>query len=128
MWWWLAAAAVLVVGAVGVGAVLAGRRGDALRQLCQLVPDCVVLLRDLLRDPEVPLVSKALVWSTVAYLAMPIDLIPDVVPVLGLLDDALLVALVLRRLARTAGTDRVRQHWRGDPLVIERILAWSGVP
>jgi len=59
----------------------------------------------------------------VPYLASPIDLIPDFIPVLGQLDDALLVALALRRLVRTAGADVVRELWPGSEQSLARILA-----
>ena len=104
--------AVLVVYAAGVAAlVVAGRRTDA-RALARFVPDCVVLFKRLLSDPRVPRRRKALLAAMVAYLAMPIDLVPDFIPVAGQLDDAILVALVLRGVLRGSSA-LLDEHWPG---------------
>jgi uncharacterized membrane protein YkvA (DUF1232 family) len=92
--------------------LLAGRRSDA-RALAGFVPDCVVLFKRLLGDPVVPRGRKLLVGLLVLYLAMPIDLIPDFIPVAGQLDDAVLVALVLRSVLRGGGESLLREHWPG---------------
>jgi uncharacterized membrane protein YkvA (DUF1232 family) len=73
-----------------------------------------VLLRRLLTDSRSPRRRRALLVLLVAYLATPIDLVPDFIPVAGQLDDALLVAL-LRSLVRTNGDTLVREHWPGSP-------------
>jgi uncharacterized membrane protein YkvA (DUF1232 family) len=65
------------------------------------------------------------VWALLAYLALPIDLVPDFIPVIGYADDAILTAIVLRHLARRAGWKRVAEHWPGtsDGLVtLSRML------
>ena len=56
------------------------------------------------------------------WIASPIDLIPEFIPVAGPLDDVIVAALVLRHLLRSAGSDVVRDHWRGDPALLDRIL------
>ena len=76
-----------------------------LRQLAALVPQCLVLLRRLIGDSRVPRRRKAVLFALVGYLAMPFDLIPDFIPVLGYLDDVVIVALVLRWLARQRAGD-----------------------
>jgi uncharacterized membrane protein YkvA (DUF1232 family) len=73
-----------------------GRRDDA-RAVVRFVPDCVVLFRRLLADPRVRRRDKVLLAALVPYLLLPFDLVPDFIPVAGQLDDAVLVALVLRR-------------------------------
>ncbi len=120
----LAACLVLYLGFVGV-LLLGGRRADA-RALAGFVPDCVVLLRRLLHDARVPRARKLLVVALVGYLAMPIDLIPDVIPVAGQLDDALLVALVLRRVLKGAGPALVREHWPGPAASLRVVLRLAG--
>jgi uncharacterized membrane protein YkvA (DUF1232 family) len=98
--------------------VVAGRRQDA-RALATFIPDCIVLIRRLLGDPRVPRRRKVVLWLVVAYLAMPIDLVPDLIPVAGQLDDAIIVAWVLRRLLRGGGEALLEEHWPGP----ERSLA-----
>jgi uncharacterized membrane protein YkvA (DUF1232 family) len=72
-----------------------------------------VLVRRLLGDPRVPRRHKLLLGALVAYLASPIDLVPDFIPVAGQLDDSILVALVLRAVARGCGRELLEEHWPG---------------
>ncbi len=123
-WHWLlvAAAGTLAVYAGFVGwLLLAGRREDA-RALAGFVPDCVVLVRRLLGDDRVPRRSKWLLAALIVYLASPIDVIPDFIPVAGQLDDAILVAFVLRRVLRAAGPGLLREHWPGPKASLEVLL------
>jgi uncharacterized membrane protein YkvA (DUF1232 family) len=103
------------------GLALAGRGPEA-RALVRLVPDCLVLARGLLGDPQVPTRCKLALGALVVYLVSPIDLVPDFLPVVGVLDDAILVALTLRWIVRVAGADRVRRHWRGTPRGLQLVL------
>ncbi len=101
--------------------VVLGRRGDA-RALAGFIPDCLVLFRRLAADPRVDRRRKGLMAAMVAYLALPIDLVPDFIPVAGQLDDAILVALVLRGVLRGAGPAVVREHWPGPERSLRVIL------
>jgi uncharacterized membrane protein YkvA (DUF1232 family) len=87
------------------------------------VPDCAVLFKRLLRHERVPLGVKLPIVLLVPYLASPLDLIPDFIPVIGQLDDALLVALVLRRVVKRAGRDVVTELWPGSERGLKVILA-----
>jgi uncharacterized membrane protein YkvA (DUF1232 family) len=120
MAWVLSSVCVVLVLYAGVVAAffVAGRREDA-RAIAGFVPDCIVLFTRLLRDERLPRRQKLLVAALLPYLALPFDLIPDFIPVAGQLDDAVLVALVLRRVMRTR-PDLVEEHWPGPP----RTLAW----
>ena len=109
---WAAAAALALYAAAVLVLVLLGRRADA-RALAGFIPDCVVLVRRLLGDPRVPQRTKVALWLLITYLVMPIDLVPDVIPVAGQLDDAIFVALVLRSFLRAGGGTLVREHWPG---------------
>ena len=104
-----------------VALVLLGRRGDA-RALAGFVPDCVVLFRRLLQDPRVPRRRKVLLVGLIGYLAMPLDLVPDFIPVAGQLDDAILVAVVLRLVLRAGGPGLVTEHWPGPRSSLEVVL------
>src|SRR2546428_617635 len=117
----------LALYALFIAALLvAGRRTDA-RALATFIPDCLVLFQGLVRDPRVPTGRKLLLVAMIAYLAMPFDLVPDFIPVAGQLDDAIIVALVLRTLARTGGPDLVRELWRGPERSLDVVLrlAWG---
>jgi uncharacterized membrane protein YkvA (DUF1232 family) len=100
---------------------LAGRR-TAAREVAMLLPNLALLFKGLIGDPRVPRSSKVLLLFGLAWFASPIDLIPEFIPFLGPLDDAVVAALILRRLGRTAGREVVREHWRGDRAIIERVL------
>ena len=124
LWAWIG----VVVGLVGVlyGLVLAalavgGRRVDA-KAVLRFIPDCVVLFRRLAGDRRVPRSRKVLLVAMLGYLAMPLDVVPDVLPVVGQLDDAILVALVLRSVLRAAGRDVAREHWPGAPDTLDVLL------
>jgi uncharacterized membrane protein YkvA (DUF1232 family) len=130
--WLLLSVAVLVVVYVGlIVALVVGARQWDVRMIARLVPYCAILFKRLLADSRVPRRWK--LWSAVAlvYLAMPFDLVPDFIPVLGQLDDAIIVALVLRGLLRSAGPLLLREHWPGPAAVLvplERFAAAAPVP
>jgi uncharacterized membrane protein YkvA (DUF1232 family) len=108
-------AACLLLWVLAVTALaLAGRGADA-RALARFVPDCVVLFRRLLGDERIPRRRKLALVALLGYLASPIDLVPDFIPVVGVLDDALAVALVLRFVLRAADDDLLAEHWPGPP-------------
>ena len=112
-WLLLVAAGVLVVYAGFVATlIVAGRRPSA-RDLARFIPDCIVLVSRLLRDPRVPRRHKLLLGALVGYLALPFDLVPDFIPVIGYLDDVLVVALTLRAVMRGTKGELLREHWPG---------------
>jgi uncharacterized membrane protein YkvA (DUF1232 family) len=112
-WLLLVAAGVLIVyAAFVVTLIFAGRRPSA-RDLARFVPDCIVLVTRMLRDPRVPRRHKLLLGALVGYLALPFDVVPDFIPVAGYLDDALVVAFTLRTLLRGPGRELLREHWPG---------------
>jgi uncharacterized membrane protein YkvA (DUF1232 family) len=113
------AAGVWVLAIVAL--VIAGRRTHA-KELAMLLPNLLSLLRGLIKDPRVARFDKLLLVVAVAWVASPIDLIPEFIPILGPLDDVVVVAVILRRLVRRAGLEVVSDHWRGDPAVLEKIL------
>jgi uncharacterized membrane protein YkvA (DUF1232 family) len=100
---------------------LAGRRSAA-REVATLLPNLALLFKDLLKDPRVPRGSKALLVMGGLWIASPIDLIPEFIPFLGPLDDAVVAALILRHLLRKAGADVVAEHWRGDPATLRKLV------
>ena len=113
-------AAVALYGALVVTLIVAGRQRDA-RALVRLVPDCVVLFKRLLTDPRVDWWRKAVLVLVIAYVASPIDLVPDFVPIAGQLDDAILVVLAIRVLLRGGGPRLLSEHWPGPARSLEFI-------
>ncbi len=114
--------ACLVVG-WGVLAVLARRLPPgAARDLVAFIPDCLTAIRRLRRDPRVPRRAKLAVLTAAVWVASPIDLIPEFLPVIGPLDDILVVALALRYAGRRVPPEVMRAAWPGDPRLIERLL------
>ena len=101
--------------------VLRGRREDA-RAFATFIPDCIVLVTRLARDPRVPRRRKLLLFAVVAYLSLPFDLVPDFIPVAGQLDDAIIVALVLRQFIRAGGEPMMRELWPGPERSLALIL------
>ena len=112
----------VVVYAVAVATLFLVGRRTAAREIALLLPNLLVLFKGLARDPRVPRGSKALLVIGALWFASPIDLIPEFIPVLGPLDDAVVAALILRHLLRTAGEDVVAEYWRGDPATLTRLL------
>lgn len=102
--------------------------GARLREAARLLPDVLRLIGRMARDRTVPRGIRVRLWLLVGYLALPVDLVPDVVPVLGQADDAVLVVLVLRHVVHRAGADAVRRNWPGTDEGLAVVLRWGGAP
>ncbi|HEY8454985.1 MAG TPA: DUF1232 domain-containing protein [Actinopolymorphaceae bacterium] len=131
MWWEILVgvmAAVLVAWLLLVLALALNRpKGPLLGEALRLLPDLLRLLRRLAADSSLPKGVRIQLGLLVVYLAVPIDVIPDFVPVLGYADDAIIVTLVLRRVVRRAGIDAVRQHWSGTPDGFNALCRLAGI-
>lgn len=92
------------------------------REAAQFVPDVARLFRDVARDPRVPRRVKYGVAAAAAYLVLPIDLIPDFVPVFGQIDDVAVIGWAVRRLLLGAGEGVLREHWQGSDRGLELLL------
>lgn len=119
------AIAVAVWLALILALVLSGR-GALARELATLVPDLIVLFAGLVRDPAVPRRAKVVLALAGVWLASPIDLIPEFVPVAGPLDDAIVAALALRYVLRTTDATVVVAHWHGSDAMLERLMRLAG--
>jgi uncharacterized membrane protein YkvA (DUF1232 family) len=112
-WLLITLGVVLALYLAGVLTLLAmGRRTEA-RALAGFIPDCVVLVKRLLGDPRVPRRRKVVLALLVGYLLMPIDLVPDFIPVVGQLDDVIVAALAIRVALRAGGEALLEEHWPG---------------
>ncbi|MGY1830626.1 YkvA family protein [Geodermatophilus sp. SYSU D01180] len=116
-WAWTVAGIVggLLLCWLALVAALWAARPDDLRarELVRLLPDVLRLVRRLAADRSLPRGVRVRLWLLLGYLALPLDLVPDVVPVIGYADDAVAVALVLRSVVRRAGAGAVARHWPG---------------
>jgi uncharacterized membrane protein YkvA (DUF1232 family) len=133
--WWPTALGVLA----GVGAVYlvllaalwvhARRHPEAVtaREAMRLLPDVLRLVKRLAGDPALPRTVRLRLAALVVYLALPFDLVPDFIPVLGYADDALVVALVLRSVVRTSGPEALAQHWPGTPQGLDLVRRLVGI-
>jgi uncharacterized membrane protein YkvA (DUF1232 family) len=101
--------------------------GEAMEAM-RLLPDLLRLLRRLAADSNVPRAARVRLVLLLAYLAMPFDLVPDFVPVLGYADDAIIVSLVLRSVVRRAGAPLVRRHWPGTEDGLAAVARLTGMP
>jgi uncharacterized membrane protein YkvA (DUF1232 family) len=123
---WLGALVLAVGLLVGTWAllVLLARRlpPGLLRDLAGFVPDCVTTVRRLRGDPRVPRRAKLVVALAGLWLLSPIDLLPEFLPVIGPLDDVLVVALALRYAARQVPREVLVAAWLGEPRLLERLL------
>ncbi len=133
--WWHAllalAVSIVVVWLALVALLLVSRRGtrsDDLREALRVLPDVVRLLRRLSADPELPRSVRVRLALLLGYLVLPIDLIPDFIPVLGYVDDAVVVALALRLVTRAAGADALARHWPGTPRGLDVVRQLAGIP
>jgi uncharacterized membrane protein YkvA (DUF1232 family) len=114
---WLLAVLILVI---------IGRKQQA-RELATVIPNLLVLFRGLLRDPRVPRGSKIWLVVAVIWIASPIDLVPEFIPVLGPADDVIVAAVVLRHVLRRTDRRVLAEHWRGDPATLNRIVGSTRV-
>ncbi|MGN6326328.1 YkvA family protein [Pseudolysinimonas sp.] len=133
-WWAIPVAVVgglllLWVALVAALLIASRRSGDrtTLRDALRLVPDVVRLLRRLVADRAVPRRVRVGLTLLLIYLVLPIDLIPDFIPVVGYLDDAIIVAIVLRYVTRAAGADALDRLWPGTPEGLAALRRICGV-
>jgi uncharacterized membrane protein YkvA (DUF1232 family) len=101
--------------------------GNLLREALRVLPDVVRLLRRLAADKTLPRGVRIRLGLRLAYLAVPIDLILDFIPVLGYADDAIIVTALLRSVVRRAGFDAVRAHWPGTDDGLATVIRLTGL-
>ncbi len=112
---------LVVLARAALGAPLA-------RESLRLLPDVLRLLRRLVTDRALPWGVRVRLLLALAYLASPLDLVPDFLPVIGFADDAIVVAAVLRSVVRRAGPQAVRDHWPGTPAGLEALWRAARLP
>ena len=98
------------------------------RDAIRMIPDIVRLVRRIATDRSLPRGVRVRLWLLLGYLAFPIDLVPDLIPGLGYVDDVVIVAAVLRSVVRRAGPDAVRRHWPGTDVGLSTLWRLSRLP
>lgn len=92
-----------------------------LMEFVSLIPNFIKLMYRLVKDPRVSTGDKAILGAAIAYVFSPIDIIPDVIPFLGQVDDAYVVAVALQRLINSAGPEIIREHWEGKMEIFDSL-------
>jgi uncharacterized membrane protein YkvA (DUF1232 family) len=118
MWWrdtliGLGVAVVVTWLLLVIALLIARPQGSVLREALRILPYVIRLLKNLATDKTLPRGARIRLAVLMAYLAVPFDLIPDFVPVLGYADDAIIVVAVLRSVVRRVGLEPLRNHWPG---------------
>ena len=130
-WWSIPlgiAAGLAVMWLVVIVALWRSRPDDiGLRDAVRLLPDLIRLIKRLTADSTLPRGVRIRLGLLLAYLALPIDLIPDFIPVLGYADDAIVVAIVLRSVVRRAGPAALSEHWPGSTAGLAAVRRLSGL-
>lgn len=130
--WWMIAigilSALVVIWLILVVAFLLMRPKATMQDLVRLLPDVLRLLKRLAADPELPGRIRIALLALIAFVVSPIDLIPDVIPVIGFADDVIIVGLVLRWVTRTAGPGALAKHWPGTPEGLATLCKLCGLP
>ena len=124
--WGLLMLAVALYLVAVASLIAAGRREDA-RALAGFIPDCIVLVSRLARDRLISRPRRVALFVVLVYLALPIDLVPDFLPGVGQLDDAVLLGLALRLVVRGGGTGLVREAWPGPEASLTLVLRAAGL-
>ena len=99
----------------------AGEMKSRMKNLLMFVPNMILLCGRLLTDPRVPRTEKVLVAGAIIYAVIPFDLIPDMIPFVGQLDDAYLIALTLLRLVDRTDPKILREHWNGGGDIVQLV-------
>lgn len=110
------------------GLVAARPKGVTLTEALRLLPDVLRLLRGLVTDRTLPRSLRLWLWLALAWVLNPFDLVPEFLPVVGLIDEVVVVAVVLRSVIRRAGVEAVRRHWVGGPDGLAVVLRLCGLP
>jgi uncharacterized membrane protein YkvA (DUF1232 family) len=111
-----------------VALAIARPDGATVTDALKILPETIRLVRRLARDRRLPRSVRRTLWLLSGYLIMPFDLIPDFIPVLGYADDAIVVAIALRRVVRSAGEEALERHWTGTPAGLVIIRRLAGLP
>lgn len=132
MWWRVligAAIAFAAAWAVLIVFLIAARpKGSLVREAMRLLPDTLRLLRRLATDGTLPRAVRVRLWLLFVYLAIPVDIIPDFIPIIGYADDVIITCAVLRSVVRRSGAEAIRRHWPGTEDGLAALWRAAGLP
>jgi len=124
----IAASLLVAWGVLVLFLALPKPKGSLLQEALRLLPDTLRLLRRLATDGALPTGIRVRLWLVFVYLAIPVDIIPDFIPVIGYADDAIIVCVVLPSLVRRAGAQAIRRHWPGTEDGVAALWRVAGLP
>lgn len=134
MWWHVAigmAAGLLLVWLTLIAALYVVVRNqddrNTFADVLRLVPDVLRLLRRLAADTTLPRGVRIRLGLLIGYLLLPLDLVPDFIPIVGYADDAVIVAIALRSVTRVAGPEALDRHWPGTPAGLHALKRLAGI-
>jgi|SRR5947209_9931803 len=110
-----------------VGAMLIFRPRTDLRDAVRILPDLLLMLGGIAQDRTLPWTVRLRLWLVLFYVAVPVDIVPDFLPVIGWADDAILVAWVVRSVVRRAGAEALARNWPGTPDGLDVVKRLAGV-
>jgi uncharacterized membrane protein YkvA (DUF1232 family) len=109
------------------GAMLIFRPRTDLREAVRILPELLLMLGAIAQDDTLPWTIRLRLWLVLFYLAVPFDIVPDVFPVIGWADDAILVAWVVRSVMRRSGPEALARNWRGTPEGLDVVKRLAGI-
>jgi hypothetical protein len=112
---------------VFVAALAILRPKVGLHDAVRILPDLLLMLGGIAQDGTLPFTVRVRLWLLLFYLALPLDIVPDVIPIVGYADDAILTAWVIRSVVRRSGIETLTRHWPGSPEGLDVVRALAGV-
>jgi uncharacterized membrane protein YkvA (DUF1232 family) len=121
---------LLVAWVVVIAALAIWRPKVGVSEAARILPDLLRMLGAIARDDSMSFTVRLRLWLLLVYLAIPFDLVPDVIPVIGYADDAILTVWAIRSVVRRSGQDSLERHWpgSGEGLAVVRRLAGLPAP
>jgi hypothetical protein len=112
---------------VFVAALAILRPKVGLHDAVRILPDLLLMLGGIAQDGTLPFTVRVRLWLLLFYLALPLDIVPDVIPIVGYADDAILTAWVIRSVVRRSGIETLTRHWPGSAEGLDVIRRLAGV-
>jgi uncharacterized membrane protein YkvA (DUF1232 family) len=119
---------LLIVWAVFIAALAIWRPKVGVAEAARILPDLLRMLGSIARDRSMPFAVRVRIWLLLVYYAIPFDLVPDVIPVIGYADDAILTIWAIRSVVRRSGQDALERHWPGSEEGLAVVRRLAGVP